>query len=175
MNSADRRAQLIARIRAYPGTFLHTVPLDDPVATHTLSVSGRLFASEYASLDAGLWEAHTSIRDTPINQVAKSPPVGTPTPFAAWRVWAAAVIRNGGHVAVNALAPVWLSQADEQGLLHAGDVELAFERARRAINDDAASRLTSLYVADDTPEGRRHLEAMFRGKVDRQVFRVTIP
>jgi hypothetical protein len=54
-----------------------------------------------------------------------------------------------------------------------GDIELAFEEARRQLLPDGASRLASLYLADDSDIGRAHVWTMLGADV--LILRVTIP
>jgi hypothetical protein len=57
-------------------------------------------------------------------------------------------------------APDWLPQSDLREILRIGDIELAFEEARRQHLPEGASRLASLYLADDSDLGRAHVRAM---------------
>jgi len=172
MNS---RRELLDRMAPYHGSFLHAVVRDDPVAQNNLRVSGQLFSPDWAAVVGdGLWAVHQSLRDVPIIDLARSAPSGVYSPFAGWRLWAAAIVRNGGRVGIGELHTAWLASSEAADIVHAGDVELALEEARRKINPDAASRLASLYLAEDSLRGRKHLESMF-GTSQRDIMRVRIP
>jgi hypothetical protein len=100
-------------------------------------------------------------------------PQGVPTPRATWYVWAAAWVRRGGHVGIGTENTRWLPQHNLDRILRLGNIELSFEEARRHILPDGASRLASLYVAEDSEPGRAHVRSMF--DADIHLLRVTIP
>jgi len=159
----------------YPGRFVHGISLGDWYPCWNLSLDGRLRSPDFmAAVDPGLAAAHRPIRDVPIEVLRTSGiPQGVPTPRATWYVWAAAWVRQGGYVGIGLSAPDWLPQSDLQEILRIGDVELAFEEARRQHSPEGASRLASLYLADDSALGRAHVRAMLRPSV--LLLPVTVP
>jgi len=150
------------RAQPYPGRFIHGISFGDWYPCWNLSLDGRLRSPDFmAAVDPGLAATYRPIREVPIETLRTSGvPQGVPTPRATWYVWAAAWVRRGGHVGVGLNSPHWLPQPDLREILRIGDVELAFEGARRQYLPEGASRLASLYLADDSDIGRAHVRAM---------------
>ena len=67
----------------------------------------------------------------------------------------------------------WLPKPNLDKILRLGDIELSFEEVRRRILPDGASRLASLYVADDSDVGRAHVRSMLGADI--HILAVTIP
>lgn len=150
--------------------FIHAVDPDDFMAVYGLCFIKRLTSAEYGPRSAD----GRSIRDVPLDELARIPYQGTLSPRAGWYVWAAAVIRGGGHVGVG-VEPYptrWAPKESEEHILRIGDMELAFEKVRRAVAPDAPSRLSCLWVADDSPVTRAGLERMFGGR--RRILKVNV-
>jgi hypothetical protein len=162
-------------LKPYPGRFVHGVNIGDWYPCWNLALAGRLWSPDFAALtDPGLAAAHQPLRDVPIDVLRTTGvPQGVPTPRATWYVWAAAWVRRGGHVGIGTEDTNWLPREDLDRILRLGDIELAFEEARRKLLPESASRLASLYLADDSDRGRAHVRAMLG--VDILILRVTIP
>jgi hypothetical protein len=162
-------------LRPYHGRFIHGVNIGDWYPCWNLALAGQLWSPDFAALtDPGLAAAHQPLRDVPIHLLRTSgAPQGVPTPRATWYVWATASVRRGGHVGIGTEDTKWLPRADLDKILHIGDIELAFEEGRRRVVPEGASRLASLYLADDSDVGRAHVRAMLG--VDILILRVTIP
>lgn len=159
----------------YPGRFIHGINIGDWYPCWNLALAGRLWSPDFAALaDPGLAAAHQPLRDVPIEVLRTSGvPQGVPTPRATWYVWAAALVRRGGHVGIGAGNTKWLPSAELDKILRLGDIEVAFEEVRRNLLPEGASRLASLYLADDSDVGRAHVRAMLG--VDILILRVTVP
>jgi len=157
------------------GSYLHAINLSNWYPCWNLSLCGRLMAPDFSAIcDNGLRGAHTSVRDTSIEFLrAKGLPQGTMTPRAAWYVWAAALIRRGGHVGIGMDNTKWLPRDKMDRILDLGEIELELEKCRRYVNPDAASRLCSLWVAEDSDAGEAHIRAMLGSDVF--VPRVCVP
>lgn len=157
------------------GTYRHGIDLGNWYPCWNLSLCGMLMAPDYSAMgDSGLRAAHTSVRDVSIDFLrAEGLPQGTMTPRAAWYVWAAALIRNGKKVGVGMDDTKWLSHEKMDQILRLGDIELELEEIRRNVNPNAASRLCSLWVAEDSDAGEAHIRSM----VEKDVFvlRVSVP
>jgi hypothetical protein len=158
----------------YPGRFIHGIDLGDWYPCWNLALAGRLWSPDsMALIDPGLAASHQPLRDVPIDVLSTTGvPQGVPTPRATWYVWAAAWVRQGGHVGIDAANTRWLPQDKLERILRLGDIELAFEEARRRQLPEGPSRLASLYLADDSDQGRAHVRRML-GTVF--ILRVTVP
>jgi hypothetical protein len=158
-----------------PGRFLHGVDLDDPYPCWNLALAGRVWSPDFlASMDPALAASHRPIRDASLEELrANGLPVGIPTPRAAWQVGAAATVRSGGRVGMGQTNTQWYSPEDAARLRELGDVELAFEAGRREICPEAPSRLSSLYLAEDSDAGRAHIRTMLGRNV--HIMRVIVP
>jgi hypothetical protein len=162
-------------LKPYPGKFIHGIDLGDWYPCWNLALCGRLSSPDFAALcDPGLAASHRPLRDVPIDVLRVSGvPQGVPTPRATRYVWAAAWVRNGGHVGIGVDNTQWLPKGDLEKILALGDTELAFEEVRRKVLPDGASRLASLYVADDSETGRAHVRRMLGWNV--RILKVIIP
>ena len=164
-----------APVQPFPGRVIHGLSLGDWYPCWNLSLSGRLWSPDLlAQCDPGIAASHVSLRDVPIDQLRiVGTPQGVPTPRATWYVWAAAWIRRGGHVGIGMDRPKWTTPDEASRLLRIGDMELEFERVRRSVAPTAASRLASLYVAEDSEIGRAHVRQMLGADV--MILQVSIP
>lgn len=59
-------------------------------------------------------------------------------------------------------------------MLRLGDIEIAFERRRRVVAPNAASRLTSLYAVEHSKDGRSVIDRMFPRGSDRLILTVSL-
>lgn len=162
-------------MRPLPGHFIHGVDLDDWYPCYNLALSGRLLSPDFlAVVDPGVAATHRRIRDTPLEELRdKGLPVGAPTPRATWCVFAAAIARSGGRVGIGTTHTQWFSTQEAESFRKRGDIELAFEESRRSIAPDAPSRLSSLYVAEDSEAGRTHVRRMLGKHI--HIVRVSVP
>lgn len=162
-------------LKPYPGRFVHGVNISDWYPCWNLTLAGRLWSPDFTALtDPGLAAVHQPLRDVPIHVLRTTGvPQGVPTPRATWYVWAAAWVRRGGHVGLGTENTQWFPQEDLDKILRLGNIELAFEEARRKLLPDGASRLASLYLADDSDLGCTHVRAMLGGNI--LILRVTVP
>jgi hypothetical protein len=185
MDEAERlrlRAELLAPQRdAYsalglerPGTFLHAVHLRDETRWNNFILAGWHVAPGWAALDPA-FQGYENLRDVPVERLRDDPPQNVTSAFSADRVYSAAVIRRGGYIGRGLEKTTWMTPAEEAQLVEKGDIELAFEECRRKIAPNAASRLMSLFVAEDTPDGARHLRELFGSSPDVWLLRVEIP
>jgi len=159
----------------HPESFVHGVDLTNWHACWNLALSGRLWSPDFlAQADPGLAAVHQPIRNIPIAALRASGVLqGVSTPRAAWYVWAAAWVRHGGRVGMGVEGTQWLPADKLDRILRLGDIELEFEEARRRLLPEGASRLASLYLADDSDAGRAHVRRMLGDQVF--ILRVTVP
>ena len=127
-----------------------------------------------ALCDPGLKEKHVSVNDVSIDFLkTRGLPIGAPTPRAAWYVWAAAIIRNGGHVGIGQINTKWINREDRDRIITIGNVEIEFERVRREMFPTSVSRLSCLWVADDNQIGDAHIRTMLGPNIF--ILKVKIP
>ena len=164
-----------SEIISYPGRYIHGVDLSNGYPCWNLSLSGRLFSPDFlAAVDPGVAECHRSIRDSPMELLEQGKtPQGAYTPRGLWFITAAAKIRRGEHKEWGARSPSHFSDAEIDRIGKMGSVELEFERQRRRVAPDAVSRLSCLYVAEDTETGCAHIRRMLGEGI--HILRVTIP
>lgn len=131
-------------------------------------------APDFAAMcDPGLRAAHKSVRDVSVDFLrVNGLPQGTMTPRASWYIWAAALIRRGGHVGIGMENTQWLPREKLDRILALGDIELELEETRRKVAPEEASRLCALWVAEDSEAGESHVRAMLGPDV--LVLRVSI-
>lgn len=170
----------VVRLAGLPGTYFHAVDLTNGFVCNNLRVAGgKLYSPDCLALlePGGLGSAHTSLRDTPIEILRHTPPPGVVTPRSAQVISVAALRRRG--------TPVWqgdrlLPYEDRGSELRISEQEVAFESVRRRVAPQAASRLSCLWVAEDSDAGRENIAAMMEeeeelGTPPRHVVRVRVP
>jgi hypothetical protein len=159
----------------YPGDFAHGIDLDDWYPCHNLALCGRLYSPDFAaSCEPGLAASHRCIKDIPIESLMQSgTPMGVLSPRASWYVWAAAIIRSGGHVGIGSIDTKWFPKSHMDRIVCIGDIELAFEKVRRDIAPQAVSRLACIWVAENTSIGQAHIRSML--SVNTLILKVKIP
>jgi hypothetical protein len=143
-------------LNPYPGTFLHGLDLDDWYPCWNISLSGQIMSPDFLALvDEGLRQAHTSVREVPLEALVDPSrlPGGVPTPRAINAIFAASGLRTRLGDALDAPDAV-------RRIIRMGDLEVEVESARRAVRPDAPSRLSSIYLADNTSHGRAHIMDM---------------
>ncbi|OGW43824.1 MAG: hypothetical protein A2Y66_06985 [Nitrospirae bacterium RBG_13_41_22] len=162
-------------LKPYPGSFVHGVDLNNGYPCWNLSLSGRLYSPDFvAAVDRGVFDCHKSIRDTDIELIERGHMLhGAYTPRGLWFIQAAYQIRAGDYRRWSATSSAHFSDKEAEYISKMGAVELAFERRRREVAPQAASRLSCLYVADDNEDGRSHLKRMLGYGV--HLLKVTIP
>ncbi|MFX0200220.1 MAG: hypothetical protein ACFFCW_29220 [Candidatus Hodarchaeota archaeon] len=162
-------------LNPYAGRFIHGVDLTNGYPCWNLSLSGQLFSPDFvAAVDPGVAACHKSIRDFDMALLEKGyTPQGAYTPRGVWFIEAAARIRMGDHERWKGQSAYHFSKNETNRILKMGDVELAFERDRRRIAPDAVSRLSCLYLAEDSETGRAHLKRMLGSNI--HILRVAIP
>ena len=159
------------------GVFLHGIDLGNWYPCWNIPLIGGLMSSDYAAyIDPGLSAVHKSIRDIEIHQLKMEPSSikGVLSPREMSFIIPAAMIRRGYRVGIGLHDTNWLSERDIARILRISDIELAFEDARRKILPQAASRLCSLFLAENTEDGRNHIKTMFP-HADLHIIEVTIP
>lgn len=139
--------------------FLHAIDPGDVMAVHNLCLIGSLTSAVFGPRDP----AGFDIREAPIETLMRDLPRGTLSPWAVNCLFTAAIIRGGGKTG-NGVPPYrtqWHDEAQRAKALALSDTELALERVRREVAPQAPSRLTCLFLAEDTDEGRQGLVAMY--------------
>lgn len=144
------------------GSYAHGIDLADVLTCWNVAVVGAIWAMEYTELTPGY--SYPSLREVPLDQLRNGPlttPVGTPRGV---RLILSAAAARGVSLpdlpGATATAREW-SAAERARNLALGDAEIEFESVRRRLVPEAASRLTSVYVADDSASGRSLILSMF--------------
>ena len=163
------------QIKNYSGTYLHGIDINNWYPCWNLSLSGRLDSPDFMALcDSGLKEKHVSVNDVSIDFLMTCGlPIGALTPRAGWYVWAAAIIRNGGHVGIGQIDTKWINREDRDSIITIGNVEIEFERVRREMFPASVSRLSCLWVAEDNQIGDAHIRTMLGPNIF--ILKVKIP
>ena len=147
------------------GLFLHGIYLEDWYPCWNLSLCGHLTAPEFAALcDPGLRAVQKTVDDLSVEEIRdQGLSTGIVTPRGARYGIESAIIRGGGNVGIGVENTQWLSQNERRQRLSIGDIELEFEKGRRRVAPAEVSRLSCLWVADNSPVGRTHIENMLPG------------
>lgn len=159
------------------GVFLHGIDLGYWLPCLNIPLSGGVASSDYAAyIDPGLRTVHKSIRDIEIHQLKIEPSSikGVLNPRVMSFIIPAAIIRKGDHVEIGHHNTKRLREDEIARILRISDIELAFEDVRRKILPQAASRLCSLFLAENTENGRNQIKTMFP-LANLCIIEVTIP
>lgn len=159
----------------YPGDFIHGVDLSNDYPCWNLSLSGKLHSPDFlAAIDPGVHACHQNIRDTDIQLIEQGcTPQGAYTPRGIWCIHASQRIRVGEYARWKDSGSAHFSESEANEIMKMARVEIAFERCRREVAPQAASRLSCLYLADDDEFGRRHLQRMLGVTI--HILRVNVP
>lgn len=150
-------------------SFIHAVdPAGDYSAYACLNLAntGQLFSSDAAGLDPSLAPSHRPMRDMPVDQLRLQPPAGALSPVAvllsvsAYTTQGISLTFGDGRLVNSALAQ------------YRADIEIELESIRREIAPSAPSRLSCLWVAIDSADGRKLISEMFGNEV--HVLRVQV-
>ena len=162
-------------IKPYPGDFIHGINLNNWYPCWNLALCGRIYSPDFAALsDPGLAKSHCCVKDFSIEALKQSgTPMGVFSPRTSWYVWAAAIIRSGGHVRIDNIDTKSLQKEEIDKIVAMGDIELAFEETRRNIAPNAVSRLACIWVAENTSIGQEHIRSMLGANT--LILKVTIP
>jgi len=166
-----------AMVRPYPGIFTHGIKINDPIVCHNFVEVGELWSIDFiGTLDPSLKDRHKCINEVTLDDLRIDPPKGLIQPRAAWFMWAGSRIRQGKRIFSGKTGKTkWLSKEQMDRVLFLSDIELEFERVRREVVPDAVSRLSCLWVAEDTEAGRNHIREMFSPSSDIFILKVQIP
>lgn len=162
-------------IQKYDGEFIHGINLQDWYPVWNFTLSGRLISANFMPLVDPSFSFQKRVEDIPLDELMVNPRCfnGTMTPRSMWYVWAASIIRSGGHVGIGQIDTKWLPKKEMERIKRIGDIELEIERARREISPESASRLGCLWVADNTPKGATNVRDMLGPTI--YLAKVTIP
>lgn len=157
----------------YQGFFLHAIDLDDLYSCLNFTRCGKIWSPDYlAACDKSLAKFHPNIKEIPMDKLSKfGVPQGILSPRAAC-LTEAAILRNGGRLGEGTINTKWFTREKSDQIKRIADIELDFEAERRKVAPKAVSRLSCLWVAEDSVAGRKLVESMFP---DRVVLNVCIP
>lgn len=147
----------------YPQYLLHGIAPSSDQAFYpclNLSRTGRLYSPDYlASKDPGMSLIHESLCNLPLELLKDAPfPSGAMNP-AAQCLLIAACNRRGislSYGSGRALSSEFLALCDQRA-----EIELEFELERRRVAPQAVSRLSCLWLAEDSDSGRLLIQNMF--------------
>lgn len=146
----------------YEELYFHGIDLTEWYPCRALALSGKLFSPDVIAEGTPGLQGHRSLRDTSMEDLASVTrlPPGVYSPRAVHQIALANVIRNGGHAGVGELLTAMFSPEKEHQILQTGNSELEFERIRRRVAPEATSRLSCLWVAPHTEEGKTDILKM---------------
>ncbi len=154
--------------------FLHGVNLDDWYPCHNLEIAGRLWTPDFLALVEPEFK-FAPIDEFSIAELRAGKGQAPLTPRSMWTVWASGIIREGGHVGIGQENTIWLSREQEVEILRLGDAELDFEEARREYSPKAVSRLSCIWLAENSAAGKEHiLNMLHRSGTRVHVLRVKV-
>ena len=146
--------------------YLHGLSESDWQKCWNIGISGSLSSAEYVR---SVSDAKSrSVREISIAELRNDP--RCLQSFAdhrtVWYVWAAAILRGDGKVGegISPYLTRWKTDAQKDDILLKSERELACEEVRRAIAPDAASRLCSLFLAEEDGAGRSYVQHVMEAR-----------
>lgn len=148
--------------RSVAGTFLHGVALDNAILVHNLGIVGKIWSVDYmGAVDPGLAETYRSVREIPLNDIIIDGLYGNIlSPRAAKYFILAALFESGKKIVNGYDEPLNFSEGARTRTIEIRDIELAFEERRRKLAPDAPSRLSCIWLAEDSDVGRGVIRSM---------------
>ncbi|MDT8903988.1 hypothetical protein [Anaeroselena agilis] len=162
-------------MKAYDGTFIHGIDLKNWYPVHNISLAGSLMSPDYLALiDSGIGASHLSLREASLSDISNAKiPSGAVTPRSVQTIIMASIIKSTGGVGFGLTNTQSLMTSEMQEVLLKANVELEFERLRRIVASDAASRLSCIWVAENNRIGEAHIRKMLG--VSTYIVSVDIP
>ncbi|MHB8280648.1 MAG: hypothetical protein ACYDIA_23840 [Candidatus Humimicrobiaceae bacterium] len=141
---------------------MHGIDLNDWYPCYSLSLCGKITSPSIYTALSNTTLVPDNINNIPISSLRDDLNInyGFMTPRTSRCVVMAALIRKGINVGLGVNNTKWYSSKQKEHFLYMGDVELRFEEIRRIISPEAASRLTCIWLADNTIEGKNHIKNM---------------
>lgn len=141
--------------------FVHGLNLRNEHACHNLSIAGALWTPNLLGMaDPGLNQTFRHIDDISLEELRSEGPIGNAVaPRVARYVIPGAILERGLTWLDGYDRPVEISDGKRSRILDSRDAELAMEAGRRKYAPKAASRFSSIWLAERVPEG----EALIRG------------
>lgn len=176
MKNIDRNNFPIDSNKAILGTFYHGINLNSEYAWYArenLKLSNMFQTPDYiAYWDEEYALKHTSITEVPIDAlVSGKGHVGGLTPLSGQFIVISRAIRNGEKIYRGlGRRRRKLRRKEKRDILERSNIELKFEEVRRKIAQDKASRLSSIFVADNEDMIRR----MFENNLELLILKVNI-
>ena len=143
-------------------TFLHGVDLKNGVLVHNIGVAGRLLTVDFLGVvDPNLARTHRTIGSIPIPELASTGPYeNAVSPRSAGYLIPAAILDSGQKIVNGFGEPRQLTPGQEQRLIETRNIELKFEEGRRLIAPTAPSRLSCIWLAENSDAGRAVILSM---------------
>lgn len=145
-------------LKEYPKVFLHGLDLTNWYLCHNISLDGTIWSPNFVFPDNNVQKFHTNLRDIPLNDLRNN---RIPANFAIPRVknyfFKGLKILTGIESNLIKLSEL---NDDEKYYLKIAEMELTFEEERRKISPDSASRLSCLWVAENSEKGKEQIIKM---------------
>lgn len=154
--------------------YAHGIDIDDFYPCWNLSLCGTLWSPDFAAHnDAGLRAVHTPLREISLEDLQNGNfQSGVLAPRAANTIFLAAFLRQNRAVTDGLGSIVHYGEEVRANILKKADIELEFENVRRRKSPESATRLSSIYLADNSEVGIKHIENMLGSAIF--VIRVSI-
>lgn len=151
----------------YPGAYLHAINLNDWYPCANIANTGGFPSAEFARV-AELIRTQSTVFQPGYREIdldAPEPGIGCafPSRRAISSIHFAPFIRAGGKLGIGIENTVWFDEDQYTRILRFDELEKAFEKRRRSIAPNSASRLGCIWVADDSAEGCAMLNKIFEG------------
>ncbi|OHV00457.1 hypothetical protein BLA34_12660 [Ralstonia solanacearum] len=145
--------------------FIHGLSLRNDGACHNLSLTGTLWTPNFLGLtDTGLNRTFRHIDDIPVEELRWAGPTGNAVaPRVANYVIPGAILDRGLILVDGHEQPVEISDGKRSRILDLREAELAMEAGRRKYAPKAASRFSSIWLAERTREGEASIRTMLGG------------
>jgi hypothetical protein len=156
--------------------FIHALNLRNFFACHNLSVDGSLWTPNFLGIvDEGLRKTHRHIDDISIEELRAAGPTGNAlAPRVATYIIPGAIWDAGLRLADGYGHQVQVGEVKKANMIDTRDAELAFEVGRREYSPSGTSRLSCIWLADDSADGEAVVRHMFGANSHVVIVRMTI-
>lgn len=137
--------------------YVHGVDLENDILVHNLGVGqGKMISTDFLGThDPGIRERHRRVATVPISEIATMAMDGNVLSPRLSKFFTFAAILESGRVVVDGYDRIWeITDGQKRRIFETRNLELAFEEGRRRFAPDSPSRLTCIWLAEDSPEGK---------------------
>ena len=145
-------------------TYLHAIDLKNPIVCHNIRFTQRLTSVDFAGqVDPGLSATHRCVGDISVAELREGFLEGNviSARMGSWVL--PGVLLEAGLTLVDGFdVPIDVAESTRQRVIDTMKIELAFEEGRRLHAPNAPSRLSCIFLVENSAAGRAYIANMLR-------------